>query len=55
MQGVGLVKAVIHQNPFGKLKNITVTVNPSCSVYASCLFDDGLEASVPLPFILLLL
>ena len=28
-------------------RNITVTVNPSGSVYASCLFEDGVEAPVP--------
>ena len=44
VQGVGWVDAVIHRKPFGKLKNITVTVNPSGTVYASCLFDDGNEA-----------
>ena len=44
VQGVGWVKAVIHRTPIGRLKNITVTVNPSGTVYASCLFDDGNEA-----------
>ena len=44
VQGVGWVKAAIHRNPIGKLKNITVTVNPSGWVYASCLFDDSLDA-----------
>ena len=47
VQGIGWVEAVIHRKPIGKLKNITVTVNPSGTVYASCLFDDGLEAPVP--------
>ena len=47
VQGIGWVDAVIHRKPIGKLKNITVTVNPSGTVYASCLFDDGLEAPVP--------
>ncbi len=47
VQGVGWVDAVIHRKPEGKLKNIMVTVNPSGTVYASCLFDDGSEASVP--------
>ncbi len=40
VQGVGWVDAVIHRKPAGKLKNITITVNPSGTVYASCLFDD---------------
>ena len=44
IQGVGWVKAVVHRTPIGRLKNITVTVNPSGTVYASCLFDDGNEA-----------
>ena len=44
VQGVGWVNAVIHRTPLGRLKNITVTVNPSGTVYASCLFDDGNEA-----------
>ena len=43
VQGVGYVKAVIHRNPVGKLKNITVTVNPSGTAYASCLFEDSIE------------
>ena len=43
VQGVGWVDAVIHRKPAGRLRNITVTVNPSGTVYASCLFDDGLE------------
>ena len=47
VQGVGWVDAVIHRKPEGKLKNITVTVNPSGTVYASCLFDNGKEAPVP--------
>ncbi len=47
VQGVGWVDAVMHRKPQGKLKNITVTVNPSGSVYASCLFEDGFEAAVP--------
>ena len=47
VQGVGWVDAVIYRKPFGKLKNITVTVNPSGTVYASCLFDNGNEASSP--------
>ena len=47
VQGVGWVDAVIHRKPFGKLKNITVTVNPSGTVYASCLFDGGNEAPAP--------
>ena len=49
VQGVGWVDAVIHRKPAGKLKNITVTVNPSGTVYASCLFDDSNEA--PSPFV----
>ena len=44
VQGVGWVKAAIHRNPAGKLKNITVTLNPSGWVYASYLFDDSLDA-----------
>ena len=40
---------MIHRKPAGKLKNITVTVNPSGTVYASCLFDDSNEA--PSPFV----
>lgn len=47
VQGVGWVDAVIHREPVGRLRNITVTVNPSGTVYASCLFDDGNEAPVP--------
>ena len=47
VQGVGWVEAVIHRKPAGRLKNITVTVNPSGTVYASCLFEDGLEAPIP--------
>lgn len=47
VQGIGWVEAVIHRKPAGRLKNITVTVNPSGTVYASCLFDDSLEAPVP--------
>ena len=45
VQCVGWVEAVIHRKPFGKLKNITV--NPSETVYASCLFDNGNEAPSP--------
>ncbi len=37
---------MIHRKPAGRLRNITVTVNPSGSAYASCLFDDSLEAPV---------
>ena len=47
VQGVGWVDAVLHRKPQGRLRNITVTVNPSGSVYASCLFEDGVEAPVP--------
>ena len=47
VQGVGWVEAVIHRKPGGKLKNITVTMNPSGTVYASCLFDDGEKEPVP--------
>ena len=47
VQGVGWVKAVIHRNLIGKLKNITVTVNSSGTVYASCLFDDKEPLPVP--------
>ena len=47
VQGVGWVDAVLHRKPQGRLRNITVTVNPSGSVYASCLFEDGEEAPVP--------
>ena len=47
VQGIGWVEAIIHRKPAGRLKNITVTVNPSGTVYASCLFDDSLEAPVP--------
>ena len=47
VQSVGWVDAVIHRKPSGKLKNITVTANPSGSVYASCLFEDGFEAPAP--------
>ena len=47
VQGVGWVNAVIHRTPIGKLKNITVTVNPSGTVYASCLFEDGKDLPVP--------
>ena len=47
VQGVGWVNAVIHRTPIGKLKNITVTVNPSGTAYASCLFDDATDAPVP--------
>lgn len=47
VQGVGWVDAVIHRKAIGKLKNITVTVNPSGTVYASCLFDDDTELPVP--------
>ena len=46
--GVGWVKAVIHRTPIGKLKNITVTVNPSGTAYASCLFDDAVKELEPL-------
>ena len=47
VQGFGWVDAVIHRKPSGKLKNITVTANPSGSVYASCLFEDGFEVPAP--------
>ena len=47
VQGVGWVNAVIHRTPIGKPKNITVTVNPSGTAYASCLFDDATDAPVP--------
>ena len=47
VQGVGWIDAVIHRKPAGRLRNITVTVNPSGSAYASCLFDDSQEAPVP--------
>ena len=46
VQGIGWVEAVIHRKPAGRLRNITVTVDPSGSAYASCLFDDSLEAPV---------
>ena len=46
VQGIGWVEAVIHRKPVGRLRNITVTVDPSGSAYASCLFDDSLEAPV---------
>ena len=48
VQGVGWVDAVIHRKPAGKLKNITITVNPSGTVYASCLFDDCIELPAPI-------
>ncbi len=47
VQGVGWVEAVIHRKPIGRLKNITVTVNPSKDAYASCLYEDGIEVPVP--------
>ena len=47
VQGVGWVEAVIHRKPAGRLKNITVTLNPSGTVYASCLFDDWIDLPVP--------
>ena len=48
LQRLGWVKAVIHRSPIGKLKHITVTVNPSGTVYASCLYDDGTDPPKPI-------
>jgi putative transposase len=41
----------VSQLPFGKLKSITVSVNPSGQYFASCLYDDGKDTPLSSPLI----
>lgn len=43
----GRITAIVHREPVGKLKSITVTRTPTGKYFAACLFEDDAEAPQP--------